>query len=115
MQDVGHQLFTESVLDEVLISMAEEDEKEATAILESLDIVALSDRHPASLSGGQKQILAIASAVSAERPVIFLDEPTSDLDYRHIMEVAGLLKALRENGKTIYVIARSGAYLRMLH
>lgn len=34
MQDVGHQLFTESVLDEVLISMAEEDEKAAREILE---------------------------------------------------------------------------------
>ena len=104
MQDVGHQLFTESVLDEVLISMAEKDEKEAAAILERLDLAALSDRHPASLSGGQKQRLAIASAVAAERPVIFLDEPTSGLDYRHMMEAAALLKALRESGKTVYVI-----------
>ena len=104
MQDVGHQLFTESVLDEVLISMTEEDEKEAAGILERLDLAALSDRHPASLSGGQKQRLAIASAVAAERPVIFLDEPTSGLDHRHMLEVAGLLKALRESGKTIYVI-----------
>ncbi len=104
MQDVGHQLFTESVLDEVLISMAEENGKEAAAILERLDLSAFSDRHPASLSGGQKQRLAIASAVAAERSVIFLDEPTSGLDYRHMMEVAGLLKTLRESGKTVYVI-----------
>ena len=104
MQDVGHQLFTESVLDEVLISMAEEDEKEAERILAGLDIAALSGRHPASLSGGQKQRLAIASAVAAGRSVLFLDEPTSGLDHRHMMEVAKLLKALRESGKTIYVI-----------
>lgn len=107
MQDVGHQLFTESVLDEVLISMAEEDEKQAAKILEGLDLAALSDRHPASLSGGQKQRLAIASAVSAERPVIFLDEPTSGLDYRHMMEVAELLKTLRKSGKTVYVITHA--------
>ena len=104
MQDVGHQLFTESVLDEVLISMAEEDEKEAERILAGLDLAALSGRHPASLSGGQKQRLAIASAVAAGRSVLFLDEPTSGLDHRHMMEVAGLLKALRESGKTVYVI-----------
>lgn len=104
MQDVGHQLFTESVLDEVLISMAEEDEKEAERILAGLDLAALSGRHPASLSGGQKQMLAIASAVAAGRSVLFLDEPTSGLDHRHMMEVAGLLKALRESGKTVYVI-----------
>ena len=104
MQDVGHQLFTESVLDEVLISMAEEDEREAVGILERLDLAAFSDRHPASLSGGQKQRLAIASAVAAERPVIFLDEPTSGLDYRHMLEAAELLKALHESGKTVYVV-----------
>ncbi len=104
MQDVGHQLFTESVLDEVLISTANENEREAMEILERLDLAALSGRHPASLSGGQKQRLAIASAVASGRPVLFLDEPTSGLDYRHMMEVAGILKALREGGKTVYVI-----------
>ena len=104
MQEVGHQLFTERVLDEVLISMTEEDEKKAADILKRLDLASLSDRHPASLSGGQKQRLAVASAIAAERPVIFLDEPTSGLDYKHMMEVARLLKKLRESGKTIYVI-----------
>ena len=104
MQDVCHQLFTETVLDEVLISMAEENEKDARAILDSLDLASLADRHPASLSGGQKQRLALASAMAAMRPVVFLDEPTSGLDYRHMSEVARLLTSLRENGQTIYVI-----------
>ena len=104
MQDVGHQLFCENVLDEVLISMAEEDEAAAKAILEKLDLLAFADRHPASLSGGQKQRLAIATAIAAERPVVFLDEPTSGLDYRHMLEAAALLQSLRESGKTVYVI-----------
>lgn len=104
MQDVGHQLFTESVLDEVLISMPEEDESSAKEILERLDLSALAERHPASLSGGQKQRLAIASAIAAERSVVFLDEPTSGLDYRHMKEVAQMLKALQADGKTVYVI-----------
>ncbi len=104
MQDVGHQLFCESVLDEVLISMTEEDEAAAVAILERLDLTALADRHPASLSGGQKQRLAIACALASERPVVFLDEPTSGLDYRHMLEVAALLQSLRKSGKTVYVI-----------
>ena len=104
MQDVGHQLFTESVLDEVLISMPEEDEAAAAKILERLDLSSLSERHPASLSGGQKQRLAIASAIASERSVVFLDEPTSGLDYRHMKEVAEMLESLRESGKTVYVI-----------
>lgn len=104
MQEVGHQLFTESVLDEVLISMADENEDIARSILEKLDLSSLADRHPTSLSGGQKQRLAIASAIAAKRPVVFLDEPTSGLDYRHMTEVAELLKSLHKDGKTIYVI-----------
>ena len=104
MQDVGHQLFTESVLDEVLISMPEEDEAAAREILSRLDLMALAERHPASLSGGQKQRLAIASAMAAQRSIVFLDEPTSGLDYRHMLQVAKLLRDLRADGKTVYVI-----------
>ena len=104
MQDAGHQLFTESVLDEVRISMEEDDEAAAKAILEKLDLAPFLERHPASLSGGQKQRLAIASAIAAERSVVFLDEPTSGLDYRHMLETARLLENLRENGKTVYII-----------
>lgn len=104
LQDVGHQLFTESVLDEVLISMSNEDEAVAKDILACLDLAPYLERHPASLSGGQKQRLAIASAIAAERSVVFLDEPTSGLDYRHMIQTARLLKELRQNGRTIYVI-----------
>lgn len=92
------------VLDEVLISMAEEDETAVKDILARLDLTPYLERHPASLSGGQKQRLAIASAMAAERSVVFLDEPTSSLDYRHMLQTAQLLKELRQNGKTVYVI-----------
>lgn len=94
------------VLDEVLISMAEEDETAAKDILARLDLTPYLERHPASLSGGQKQRLTIASAMAAERSVVFLDEPTSSLDYRHMLQTAQLLKELRQNGKTVYVITQ---------
>ncbi len=94
------------VLDEVLISMAEEDETAVKDILARLDLTPYLERHPASLSGGQKQRLAIASAMAAERSVVFLDEPTSSLDYRHMLQTAQLLKELRQNGKTVYVITQ---------
>ena len=104
MQDAGHQLFTESVLDEVLISLPDEDEAAAKDILARLDLTPYLDRHPASLSGGQKQRLAIASAIAAESSVVFLDEPTSGLDHRHMLQTAELLRALRRGGKSVYVI-----------
>ena len=104
MQDAGHQLFTESVLDEVLISLPDEDEAAARDILAQLDLTPFESRHPASLSGGQKQRLAIATAIAAGRDVVFLDEPTSGLDYRHMLQTAALLRSLRESGRTVYVI-----------
>lgn len=104
MQDVNHQLFTESVLDEVLISMKEENEEEAEKIVSQLDLLPLKERHPMSLSGGQKQRLAIASAIASGRDLLFFDEPTSGLDLYHMKEVADILKWLKKEGKSVFVI-----------
>ena len=46
------------------------------------------------LSGGQKQRVAIASAIASKRSILFFDEPTSGLDYRHMKEVAAVLRQL---------------------
>ena len=91
MQEVNHQLFTETVLDEVLISMEEENQEWAEEILAELDLIGFKDRHPMSLSGGQKQRVAIASAIASKRSILFFDEPTSGLDYKHMKEVANVL------------------------
>lgn len=104
MQDVNHQLFTESVLDEVLLSMPEENRERACRILDDLDLLALKDAHPMSLSGGQKQRVAIASAIASEREIMIFDEPTSGLDLNHMIEVSSNLKQLASKGKTLFVI-----------
>lgn len=104
MQEVNHQLFTETVLDEVLISMEEENQEWAEEILAELDLIGFKDRHPMSLSGGQKQRVAIASAIASKRSILFFDEPTSGLDYKHMKEVANVLKQVRDAGITLYVI-----------
>ena len=104
MQDVNHQLFTETIQDEVMISMKEENEKEADKFLEMLDLIKVKDRHPMSLSGGQKQRAAIASAIASGRSVLFLDEPTSGLDHKHMLEVAEVLREVWDTGISVYVI-----------
>lgn len=104
MQDVNHQLFTESVLDEVLISMKHPNEETACAILRSLDLYDFKDTHPMALSGGQKQRTAIAGALASEKQIIVFDEPTSGLDYRHMKEVAENLRKLSALGKTLFIV-----------
>ena len=103
MQDVNHQLFTDSVITEVMLSMEHPDEKKAEKILASLDLLQYKDKHPMALSGGQKQRVAIASAMAADAVMLLFDEPTSGLDYRHMKEVSALLKELAKKGKTIFV------------
>ncbi len=104
MQDVNHQLFTESVLDEVLLSMKDRKESSAEYILDSLDLLPLKDLHPMSLSGGQKQRVAIAGAIASEREIIIFDEPTSGLDLCHMKEVALNIEHLKTQGKTVFLI-----------
>ena len=108
MQDVNHQLFTDDVLEEVLISMNEENEtaarERADGILESLDLKHKKACHPMSLSGGEKQRVAIASAVASDKEILVFDEPSSGLDYRHMLEVAENIRSLQEKGKSILLI-----------
>lgn len=104
MQDVNHQLFTESTEEEMLISMAVPDSGKAEQVLKRLDLFQFKDRHPMALSGGQKQRVAIATALISDREILVFDEPTSGLDLEHMKEVAEELAAIQDLGKTSLVI-----------
>lgn len=110
MQDVNHQLFTESVRDEVMLSITDkqitdtEKTHRSDEILAQLDLSEYSDKHPMALSGGQKQRTAIASGIASSKPVIIFDEPTSGLDLAHMKQVAGEILKLRDMGKTIFIV-----------
>ena len=103
MQDVNHQLFTDSVEAEVCLSMKEKDKNRCDEILDNLGILEYKHIHPMALSGGQKQRVAIASAIAAGAKLILFDEPTSGLDYAHMKQVGKMLKQLAKSGSTILV------------
>ena len=94
MQDVNHQLFTDTVLDEVMLSAGDDDKQKAMQLLEKLNIAQFADRHPMSLSGGQKQRTAIASALTAGKKLLVFDEPTSGLDFAGMQCSAELIRSL---------------------
>ncbi|MCR5824314.1 MAG: ATP-binding cassette domain-containing protein [Lachnospiraceae bacterium] len=107
MQDVGHQLFTDDVEEEMVFSLEKEDENSASeinSVLEELHLLDKKERHPQSLSGGEKQRVAIGSAVVSNRDLIVFDEPTSGLDYRNMKAVSSLVKDLKDKGKTIFIV-----------
>jgi len=103
MQDVNHQLFAETVTEEVLLGTESDDEKPALELLERLNIAEYKERHPMSLSGGQKQRTAIASALLAGKKLLVFDEPTSGLDFRSMECTAELLRSI-ENDVTVLIV-----------
>jgi energy-coupling factor transport system ATP-binding protein len=108
---VNHQLFTESVLDEVLLGMKPRDESAALEILDSLNLKNYAEKHPMALSGGQKQRVAIGSGVSSGREIVVFDEPTSGLDYRQMLAVSATLRKLAVSGKTLLVITHDPEFI----
>ncbi|SFB00170.1 energy-coupling factor transport system ATP-binding protein [Acetitomaculum ruminis DSM 5522] len=111
MQDVNHQLFCETVLDEITLGMDELNEKKITNILNKLGLKSLSKRHPMSLSGGQKQRVAVASALLCDKEIILFDEPTSGLDFYNMEKVANLIGLLRGK-KTVFIVTHDPDLIR---
>jgi energy-coupling factor transporter ATP-binding protein EcfA2 len=84
----------------------------------ALDTVGLNDdrlRSPYELSGGEKQRLAIAAALSMSPQVLVLDEPISHLDPQGKREIRSLVAGLvRDSGSTIFVAEQDADWLAEL-
>lgn len=111
MQDVNHQLFSDSVWAECELSCVEGSNTRIEEVLSAFDLLELKDRHPMALSGGQKQRLAVATAVLSDKKVLIFDEPTSGLDYRHMIEVSMVLRKLADDGKIVIVVSHDYEFL----
>jgi D-xylose transport system ATP-binding protein len=84
-------------------------EKAAIETLDSLSVTTLqSVRLPVvSLSGGQRQAVAVAKAVMWNSRVVILDEPTAALGVAQTRQVLDLIKRLRDKGLAIVVISHN--------
>ena len=80
------------------------DKKAAKDVLECLEMASLASRQINALSGGQQQRLFIARSLLQEADFFFLDEPFSAVDQATESVVIGILKELRDQGKTILVV-----------
>ena len=83
--------------------------------LERLKLIGLSDKkdaYPSSLSGAQKQRIAIARSLAMEPDVLLFDEPTSALDPEMVGEVLNVMKDLAKKGMTMVVVTHEIGFAR---
>ncbi|MFU0480745.1 ABC transporter ATP-binding protein [Gardnerella vaginalis] len=81
-------------------------------LLSLFPIAHLLNRSIFELSGGEKQILCLASSYIAGCKLILLDEPTSNLDHTYIEILANMLRRLKEQGITLLIAEHRLYYLR---
>lgn len=120
MQDVNHQLFCDSVSEEITMGLTNQQAQKEQQLIASMDLAPLREKHPASLSGGQKQRVAICAAICAGKEWMFYDEPTSGLDYDGMQRFCTLLRGNQENALVSFVITHdlelvAGCCTHVLH
>ncbi len=99
---LGREIRRVGVLDEV------EMEKRSRELLNTLSIRIPSVRIPiASLSGGQRQTVAIARSLIGDPKVVILDEPTAALGVEQTAQVLDLVERLRERGLAVILISHN--------
>lgn len=109
-QNPDQQLFNHSVFDEVSFSLRmknvseEEIERRVQEVLEVVGLEKYRDRHPYSLSRGQRQKLAVATALLHRPKIILLDEPTTGQDRRSLTGLLNLMVDLDRSGHTTIII-----------
>lgn len=109
MQDADFQLFGSTCLKELEITQRDMDRN--IKALELLNLIGLKDKHPQSLSGGEKQRLQMAISMVSENDVIILDEPTSGLDKNSMNRVIEMIEILKKD-RTIIVISHDYEFIR---
>ena len=80
------------------------------AALENLGLVALADRFPNDLSGGEQQRVAIGRALVGGRRILLADEPTGALDSMTGESVMRLLRTHCNDGGTAIVVTHDAAH-----
>ncbi len=109
-QDVEAQLVTATVEEEILFGLLNYGMKGATIekrlvnALERVGIANLRERRIESLSGGQKQKVAIAATLALSPQILVLDEPTGELDPQSSREIFEILKELNEHENVTVVV-----------
>ena len=108
-QNSDAQFCMEKVKDEIIFCLenieypVEKMNELVDIVLSEMDILYLKDRDLSSLSGGEKQKVALAIILAISPKIIILDEPFANVDYESSQEIIQKLKRLNEENKTTII------------
>lgn len=100
-QNPVYQLFMPTLLSE--ISFKAKSEEIAREMINAFGLLGLEQRHPQSLSEGQKRRASIAAVCASEPTVLFLDEPTVGQDYKNLCKTVETVNKINKNLGTAIV------------
>lgn len=100
-QNPTYQLFMPTLLSE--ISFKAKSEEVAREMINAFGLSGLEQRHPQSLSEGQKRRASIAAVCASEPTVLFLDEPTVGQDYKNLCKTVETVNKINKNLGTAIV------------
>jgi ABC-type multidrug transport system ATPase subunit len=89
-----------------------QDDARCQAVIRSVNLDPALALPVGQYSQGMRQRLSLARALLNDPKILLLDEPFSNVDVRSAREMAGLLRQLRDSGKTILVVTHQAALLR---
>ena len=89
----------------------DEDIEIARSAMERTQTIQFSQRNFNEISGGEKQRVVIAGAITQEPELMILDEPTSALDIKYQIQILNILKQLNESEKMTVILAMHDLHL----
>lgn len=113
MQDVNYELFADSVANECRLGLPDVSDELVDVTMTELGLHAYRNRHPATLSGGQKQKVAVAVSMTCHKKLLMFDEPTSGLDYQSMLQVTELIRHVAENS-IVFIVSHDSEFLNLV-
>lgn len=110
-QDPEHQFVARTVAEEMAVGGTQE---RIDDLLHRLRLTHLADANPFTLSGGEKRLLSVATALVNAPALLILDEPTFGQDPTTFVELVGMVRELTDRGVTVASITHDELYAHAL-
>ncbi|MBE9512814.1 MAG: ATP-binding cassette domain-containing protein [Chloroflexi bacterium] len=110
-QNPNDHLFADTVNDEITFTLknlgfdSSEIESRTSEVLAKFNLIEYRNHYPRSLSGGEKQRVALASVLALNPKILILDEPTRGMEYRLKSELMCFLEEYRQQGNTVILVS----------